>query len=188
MESKFAEYIGSRIGKLEVLSISSYRAHNKTYFECKCECGSVRRVSASKLVRGVVKGCQNCKNRDSTNINWSGYQGIYGKYLGELRSSCKRRKGEKAEINVNSEYLWDLFSQQKGICALSGLEITLAKDSYSYKQSTASPDRIDSTKGYVEGNLQWVHKDINRMKTDFSQQKFIELCQSVHSYQEERKR
>ena len=46
-------------------------------------------------------------------------------------------------------------------------------------QGTASLDRIDSSKGYVKGNVQWVHKDINKMKTDFEQSIFIKLCKSV---------
>jgi hypothetical protein len=44
---------------------------------------------------------------------------------------------------------------------------------------TASVDRIDSSKDYVEGNVQWLHKDINRMKWDLDTDKFIELCKLV---------
>jgi hypothetical protein len=31
-------------------------------------------------------------------------------------------------------------------------------------------DRIDSNKGYVEGNVQWVYKYVNLMKRDFPQE------------------
>jgi hypothetical protein len=44
---------------------------------------------------------------------------------------------------------------------------------------TASLDRIDSSKGYVEGNVQWVHKRINIMKNDLSDSEFIEWCRVV---------
>jgi len=44
---------------------------------------------------------------------------------------------------------------------------------------TASLDRIDSSKGYVKGNLQWVHKDINMMKNHYNQKYFIEICKKV---------
>lgn len=46
-------------------------------------------------------------------------------------------------------------------------------------QTSASLDRIDSHQGYVLGNLQWVHKDIQRMKSDFSQERFLEVCSAV---------
>lgn len=42
-----------------------------------------------------------------------------------------------------------------------------------------SIDRIDSSVGYVEGNMQWVHKDVNRMKQEFSESYFIETCRLV---------
>ena len=44
---------------------------------------------------------------------------------------------------------------------------------------TASLDRIDSTKSYNVGNVQWVHKDINFMKGSLSENKFIEYCNLI---------
>jgi hypothetical protein len=44
---------------------------------------------------------------------------------------------------------------------------------------TASLDRIDSSKGYEEGNIQWVHKHINFMKRTYSQEYFIDMCKKV---------
>ena len=38
---------------------------------------------------------------------------------------------------------------------------------------TASLDRIDSSKGYTEDNIQWVHKDVNQMKMDLPEQRFF---------------
>ena len=45
--------------------------------------------------------------------------------------------------------------------------------------TTASLDRIDSKKGYIKGNLQWVHKDLNIMKNSYPNQYFIEMCKKV---------
>lgn len=44
---------------------------------------------------------------------------------------------------------------------------------------TASLDRIDSRHGYIPGNIQWLHKDINVMKWDHTTGRFIELCGMV---------
>ena len=44
---------------------------------------------------------------------------------------------------------------------------------------TASLDRIDSSKGYIEGNVQWVHKSVNIMKCDFSSDIFIGICNQI---------
>jgi hypothetical protein len=40
-------------------------------------------------------------------------------------------------------------------------------------------DRVDSSKGYIEGNVQWVHKTINLMKQSFNQKEFIHFCKLV---------
>lgn len=50
-----------------------------------------------------------------------------------------------------------------------------------------SKDRIDSNKGYVEGNVQWVCKEINFMKHALSESRFIELCKLVYLYNQSMK-
>ena len=67
--------------------------------------------------------------------------------------------------------MWEL---QKGCCNLTGLSIILPKGGN--HENVASLDRIDSSRGYIKDNIQWVHKDINRMKWDFPQDKFVKLC------------
>jgi hypothetical protein len=71
--------------------------------------------------------------------------------------------------------LWDLYLKQERICALTGLPIKLG----TVNEISASLDRIDSTRGYTLDNVQWVHKDINRMKGDLTPERFLELCQLV---------
>lgn len=44
---------------------------------------------------------------------------------------------------------------------------------------TASLDRINSSIGYTIDNVQWVHKKINMMKMDLSQEEFINYCRLV---------
>lgn len=40
-------------------------------------------------------------------------------------------------------------------------------------------DRIDSTKGYIVGNIQWIHKAVNKMKMEFSVADFMAVCKVV---------
>ena len=47
------------------------------------------------------------------------------------------------------------------------------------KNRTASLDRIDSNKGYTIDNVQWVHKDINKMKMDLEEDVFIDNCKLI---------
>lgn len=45
--------------------------------------------------------------------------------------------------------------------------------------STASLDRIDSSRGYVQGNVQWVRVDINLMKHSLKMKDFVEWYMKV---------
>lgn len=75
------------------------------------------------------------------------------------------------------EDLWNLFEKQERKCAMTGLGLTLR--GYGKPPGTASVDRIDSSKGYTKDNIQWVHKDVNKMKMDFTKEYFIEVCRLI---------
>lgn len=82
------------------------------------------------------------------------------------------------------KYLWELFLKQDRKCALSGVPLsfegkTMENRYASTSKKTASLDRIDSTKGYIKGNVQWVHKIVNLMKQTTNQDEFIEWCRKV---------
>jgi hypothetical protein len=51
------------------------------------------------------------------------------------------------------------------------------------KETTASLDRIDSSKGYIKTNVQWVHKKVNKMKQDTSVDEFKHYCKLICEYQ-----
>ena len=51
----------------------------------------------------------------------------------------------------------------------------------------ASIDRVDSMKSYEEGNLQFVHKDVNIMKNKYDQDYFIEVCKLIANNHEKGK-
>lgn len=81
--------------------------------------------------------------------------------------------------------------KQNGRCALTGTILKhhkLNKKHHSTydKSVTASLDRIDSSKGYIINNIQWVHKNINKMKNKLSNNEFIQMCQDVSEYNKEK--
>ena len=72
-----------------------------------------------------------------------------------------------------------MFIGQNKKCSISGIDIVLSYNRYGDIEQTASLDRIDNSKGYVEGNLQWTNKWINKMKLHFSDEEFINWCYLV---------
>ena len=92
----------------------------------------------------------------------------------------KRAKKEGVPFTLTEEYLWLLFRQQHGRCALSESELTFSCHRKNKTEQTASIDRIDSSKPYMQGNVQWVHKDIVKMivmmKSTFSEESLVKIC------------
>ena len=83
------------------------------------------------------------------------------------------------ELAITIQQAWELFLAQGRKCALSGEPIAFPR--INAEKGTASLDRIDSNLGYVLGNVQWVHKDVNIMKNKFDQDYFIGLCVKIAS-------
>lgn len=80
----------------------------------------------------------------------------YSDFRYTLRNITKRFK----EVNIDLEYLKELWEKQKGICPYTGLSLILPK--YSNVKEIpftlrASLDRIDSSKGYIKGNVQYIN-------------------------------
>lgn len=95
-----------------------------------------------------------------------------------LRRAKKRKK--HGPCNLTLEHLRDLWT---GKCVVTGLPITLPEwnDGKSDMRTTASLDRIDSSKGYVIGNVQWVSGCINLAKQDMTNEQIVEWVQWIRS-------
>jgi len=107
------------------------------------------------------------------------YQGV-----GELSSTTWTRIKNKAEtrnitVSCTAEEVWNLFLDQDRKCVLTGVELYLAANP---SKSNASLDRIDSKKPYELGNIQWVYKPLNLMKSTTNNEEFIKLCQMVATH------
>ena len=130
-----------------------------------------KNYAALSLKQG--KMCKACTNKDPEHNQHKGH------YKGVLRASFAHKYKTGAvtrniEWDVSFEDLADLLIEQDFKCALSGVPIQAMEI-----KNNASLDRIDSSKGYVAGNVQWVLVEINMMKQQYSQEKFIELCCAV---------
>lgn len=101
---------------------------------------------------------------------------ISGKYFANLMQGARQRD---LEVNIDQDFLWELFQKQNGKCALSGVKIKLDVICENKKDRTASVDRIDPSKGYTKDNVQWVHKTVNYMKMDLVEEEFIEMCKLI---------
>jgi hypothetical protein len=164
---------GMKFGKLKVLEFSEDKAKNGTsLWNCICDCGQKCLSNAAKLLSGRKKSC-GCISRTSGDLrpSWKGCGDISGEYWAGVRWNAKSRK---LAFDLRIEDAWEMYLQQNRMCSLSGLEI-----GFFGKKATASLDRIDSNQGYIKGNTQWLHKDVNFMKQALEQERFLFLCKKI---------
>lgn len=94
-----------------------------------------------------------------------------------------RNRAKKHENGMTLECLQQQWANQKGICPYTGWDLLLPDSTEGWKAGrhirNASLDRIDSSKGYVEGNVQFVAVSINTAKGEFSELEFLELCRAI---------
>ena len=161
-------------GKLKVLEFYGKDKYGNTKWKCICSCGNETYASTYYLNCGRTTSCGcNKFSKGKDNKSWKGYEEISGEFWAHIISSAIKRK---ILIDITIQDIWDLFLKQKRKCALSGIELKFSTDT---KRKNVSLDRIDSSKGYTNGNIQWVHKDINIMKNKFDEKYFIEICKKI---------
>lgn len=177
--AKIADKTGQRFGRLKVIKLDRLERKSNgtyTYWLCVCDCGNTKSVDGSGLKTGKTRSC-GCLNKETNSKRfWKGCGELSGKYMAQIRCRAKRYN---RECSVSIKDCWNQFLKQKGICAMSGVTITLTRNN---KNQTASLDRIDSSKGYVKGNIQWIHKELQLMKSDLSEESFVNWCKTIAEY------
>lgn len=145
------------------------------HYLCTCKCGFQKVIAGSSLRTGRTTQCRKCAGVERS-LKGIVPLTIFNRFL----DGAKKRD---IEFSVSKEYVENLFISQGRKCALSGLELSFAESAYdhSHGDSTASLDRIDSRIGYIDGNVQWVHKHVNKMKQNLEQDYFIQMCQLIVS-------
>lgn len=95
--------------------------------------------------------------------------------ISRLKNLCTKAKGRRKEFSLVDQDLFDLWEKQQGLCTYTKLPLLAAAN----QPNTISLDRIDSSIGYVVGNIQLVCAAVNRMKMDMTEEQFIRFCSLV---------
>jgi predicted DNA-binding protein YlxM (UPF0122 family) len=114
--------------------------------------------------------------KGKNNPRWKGGKYIPASFIYDYKHGAKRRG---LEFSVDITYLETLLENQNHKCSISNMDISLPSKRSTYKSSTASLDRIDNSKGYIIGNVQWVHKIVQQMKWISDQKQFIDWCKQI---------
>lgn len=182
---KLEEMIGLKFGAWKVLSVGESRSgpSGKKYscLNCICECGAKQKIAKSGLTSGKTSKCKKCYIKS---VSATKDCSISKSFWTRIVNGAIWRN---LEISIDREWAYQLFLSQNKKCRLSDLDLTFPKNTKEMEDGdgTASLDRIDSNKGYIPGNVQWVHKFVNKLKTDFPQETFLFLCKKISNHKYE---
>lgn len=166
------ELAGKRFGYLVVQTLAEISRNGHARWHVICDCGVSKTVLGTHLVSNKTRSCGKCIVLRERR-NFGGIGDLPLTYFSSLKRGANGEKGRKPiEFDISIEYLWETFKQQNGKCKYSNLPID-------FRSKTASCDRIDSSLGYIEGNVQWLHKDVNMMKRHYSEKYFFEICNKI---------
>lgn len=169
--SRCHDLTGQKFGKWTVLS--KVQHHQKVKWLCRCECGNESEIQPDSLTRYKSTKCRSCGY-----VSFAFLDAVPNFYWTKVVIGAKQRN---LPMEVSRKDCRELFDSQDGKCALTGVDLYFGKSVREFKAglSTASLDRIDSSKGYVIGNIQWVHKIVNYMKMDLTQEEFLGWCKRI---------
>lgn len=177
--SKNKEYkLGEKFGKYTIISTIPHKIKNETRkgVLVKCECGVENIVRYDSLLKNKRTSCFKCKITRKKIIIGK----ITSNFFNEIKGGARQRN---IKFDLSREYLWDLFLKQEKKCIFTNIELEISDNIINRKpnriEMTASLDRINPNEGYVEGNVQWVHKWVNIMKSCLNNQQFIYICQLI---------
>ena len=172
-----AEMVDAELKKQ--ISLTSYgKTYEQRYgIETATKLRKQRKADAKKQFSDIEQ------RRLRFNSNWKGSGDLSGDHWRRIQQGALSRN---LELNITIDDAWNVYLQQNGKCAISGVDIMLRGQEIGisskqvHEKTTASLDRIDSSKGYTIDNIQWIHKDLNQMKSDRPMETFLYWVKTIY--------
>lgn len=130
---------------------------------------------------GKKRGPASEKSLEHLKKIWGNKRDEYTPYRYTYR--CVMRRFQDVDIEI--EDLKEQWNKQNGICPYTGVQLILPEDGNIKKIDffhRASLDRIDSSKGYVKGNIQFISTPINLMKQSQSDESIRKFLKDISDF------
>lgn len=175
---------GERYGRLLIVGYEGTKNHSRVW-KCKCDCGKTVCVSWKSIQQNHRTSC-GCR-QEETRKSYGGRAGANRKPVGEsafnqLIFNYKKSARERGYIfDLTDDHFRYLTKQPCYYCGqIADRPSPIAKGTngdYLYN----GIDRIDNSKGYVNGNVRTCCKQCNIAKNVISEPEFIEWVKRVAS-------
>ena len=177
-----SRYVGRVIKDWTVVALLEKRnKYGGRVWLCRCKCGAERNFITAALSGNGKRPATQCKGcfRREQELKNRVMSEIPNRFWDKLVHQATRRD---ITVNLTKQEAQDLFEQQGGQCLFTGEVLYFTQfRSHFNRYTNASLDRIDSSRPYELGNVQWVHKKINMMKGPLKDAEFVSWCQRVVS-------
>tara|TARA_B110000014_G_C20120606_1_gene593663 strand:- start:2379 stop:2981 length:603 start_codon:yes stop_codon:yes gene_type:complete len=134
------------------------RKHDKEYYQ-RPEVKELRKKYLKEYYQRPEVKERNFKNKINNYRNYGDYF-FYVSFIGARHRNTNKLK---KPFNITKEYLKEIFPKNR-TCPVLGIEFKVNEDTGG-KFNSATLDRIDNDKGYEIGNVIWVCKKVNQIKS-----------------------
>ena len=105
-------------------------------------------------------------------------------FLNQNLIRAAHRGSASHKIDVTLDYVYSVGASQDFLCAFTGDELEFTRGGTRWLSKWCNPncctiDRIDSSKGYIKGNIQLVTWRANCLKQHLDNEEFIGFCKDV---------
>lgn len=171
--SKYYDYRGS-----EIKTPGIWKFQDDMQKECR-DCHTLKPLSEYHASQSTTddrrSDCKDCSNKKRRKQYHSSdkfkYHTADGKMTPALANAKYRAKKKGLEFDITRDYIISLWNEQDGRCKITNEKFKLDSNS-KYSKDGAHLDRIDSSKGYVKGNVQWIIGWVNLMKSSYDMEDF----------------
>jgi hypothetical protein len=166
---KLTEFVCDHCGKIEKKPTSEYNRNTKLNRKNFCS-------RSCSFTYGIAIGKIKTKKPYDVSQHAGNKRDLYTPYRYTFRCAQTRWK----DFDLTIDDLKDQWELQKGICPYSKFDLKLPIGTKKIHHSfRASLDRIDSSKGYIKGNIQFVSTLINFMKSSISHDEVIDFLNKL---------
>jgi len=172
--------IGTKFGKLTVISKLEERVRRSVVWLCQCDCGNTIGVPSGRLISGNTKSC-GC-------LKMSTYPRGFSDLFQRYKQTAKRRS---LEFSLTKDQFFTLTTQDCVYCGAKPENVHIYRDK---KDRNGGPkieygrfiysgiDRIDNSKGYIPGNCAPCCIQCNKAKNAHTLEDFTAWIERVYHH------
>lgn len=177
--NKFIDETNNRYGRLVVIRRTNNNKFNHVSWLCRCDCGVEKAISGISLRSGRVKSCSCLAKETAGQIRKLPYgEASFNQIVRTVKRGAKERN---YQFRLTKKQVRGIVTKNCHYCGKSPSQVSRSRDANGVFVYNGI-DRVNNTKGYVEGNVVPCCKICNIAKSTMSVEEFKNWILQVHEY------